>query len=497
MKEVMNKTMKHRAMNPYLPLYEYIPDGEPRIFGDRLYVYGSHDYAGGALGFCPGDYMVWSAPLDDLGDWGLDGVGFPRSKCPEGLKPDDAMAAPDVVRGVDGRYYLYYNATKNNCRIAVSDRPEGPFEPYGDVCNPDGTSYVNSKMFDPGVLVDDDGKAYLYVGFCMPGPVPEWLKKPGADYPQHSLGFELASDMKTIVRGPVPIIPGGNVTAGTGFEGHGFYEASSPRKINGMYVMVYSSELSHEMAYAISDKPLGTYTYQGTLVSCGDFGLNGNTVPVMPYGNVHGGLAQLNGSWYIFYHRHTSGQEASRQGCAERLPIRPDGWFGQAEITSCGLNQGPLPAEGSYNACYCCHLTSPSIAPRRLTVRECRRDTETHIYEEPAGQDETEHLHYIANVETGTVVGYKYFWIDEGKKVSLGLRVKGKVRVSACLDRPDAGETDAGERRLEGGTWEEISLDLSRVSGEHALYFKFQTEERIQFEGFSFVEIMLNSSEFS
>ena len=71
--------MKHVAMNPYLPLYEYIPDGEPRIFGDRLYVYGSHDYAGGALGFCPGDYMVWSAPLSDLGDWRCDGVGYPRS----------------------------------------------------------------------------------------------------------------------------------------------------------------------------------------------------------------------------------------------------------------------------------------------------------------------------------------------------------------------------------------------------------------------------------
>ena len=29
--------------NPYLPKWEYIPDGEPRVFGDRVYVYGSHD----------------------------------------------------------------------------------------------------------------------------------------------------------------------------------------------------------------------------------------------------------------------------------------------------------------------------------------------------------------------------------------------------------------------------------------------------------------------
>lgn len=32
--------------NPYLPLWEYIPDGEPRVFGDRVYIYGSHDRAG-------------------------------------------------------------------------------------------------------------------------------------------------------------------------------------------------------------------------------------------------------------------------------------------------------------------------------------------------------------------------------------------------------------------------------------------------------------------
>ena len=178
--------MKHVAMNPYLPLYEYIPDGEPRIFGDRLYVYGSHDEAGGKYGFCSGDYMVWSAPLNDLGDWRCDGVAYRRSDCPDGLLPGDGMAAPDVVRGTDGRYYLYYNAKVNVCHIAVSDVPEGPFRPYGDVCNADGTPYDTIKMFDPGVLVDDDGRVYLFVGFCMPGPVPERWKKPGAIFPESS-----------------------------------------------------------------------------------------------------------------------------------------------------------------------------------------------------------------------------------------------------------------------------------------------------------------------
>lgn len=51
--------MNPPAMNPYLPLTAYIPDGEPRVFDGRLYVYGSHDLAGGEKGFCPGARKVF------------------------------------------------------------------------------------------------------------------------------------------------------------------------------------------------------------------------------------------------------------------------------------------------------------------------------------------------------------------------------------------------------------------------------------------------------
>lgn len=40
----------NQVFNPYLPLYEYVPDGEPHVFGDRVYIYGSHDEAGGVIG---------------------------------------------------------------------------------------------------------------------------------------------------------------------------------------------------------------------------------------------------------------------------------------------------------------------------------------------------------------------------------------------------------------------------------------------------------------
>ena len=57
-----------QSQNPYLPINVYIADGEPHVFGDRVYIFGSHDRAGGET-FCELDYEVWSAPVNDLSAW--------------------------------------------------------------------------------------------------------------------------------------------------------------------------------------------------------------------------------------------------------------------------------------------------------------------------------------------------------------------------------------------------------------------------------------------
>lgn len=56
--------MKKQGFNPYLPSWEYIPDGEPHVFDGRVYVFGSHDRFGGHT-YCPNDYVCWSAPVDN------------------------------------------------------------------------------------------------------------------------------------------------------------------------------------------------------------------------------------------------------------------------------------------------------------------------------------------------------------------------------------------------------------------------------------------------
>ena len=88
-------------MNPFLPLWEYTPDGEPHIFGDRIYLFGSHDTKGGDRYCSKGDYVGWSAQLDDLSDWRYEGVMYTAEQDPHTRPGVTDLYAPDVVQVKD------------------------------------------------------------------------------------------------------------------------------------------------------------------------------------------------------------------------------------------------------------------------------------------------------------------------------------------------------------------------------------------------------------
>jgi hypothetical protein len=160
-----------RGANPYMPLWEHVPDGEPRVFeygGEkRVYVYGSHDML--RTEYCGTDYVVWSAPVTDLTDWKCHGVCYRA-------EDNSVLFAPDVVQKGD-LFYMYAAEQKGSViMVARSRTPWGPF-----------TDPVKTELgFDPGILVDDDGRVYAYWGFCA------------------SYCAELNEDMATIRPGTLP-----------------------------------------------------------------------------------------------------------------------------------------------------------------------------------------------------------------------------------------------------------------------------------------------------
>ncbi|MBR6905320.1 MAG: family 43 glycosylhydrolase, partial [Bacteroidales bacterium] len=265
---VLNTT----AANPYLPLWEHIPDGEPYVFEDpdnpgkyRVYIYGSHDIY--RTKYCGPDQVVWSTPVEDLNNWRYDGVIFESKTDAKGNLLNqggeaDVLFAPDiaVVTESDGTktYYLYPN-TQNGGRqtmVAKSKRPDGPFQ----VCNwnpekPNET--IGILHFDPAAFVDDDGRAYAYWGFGE-----SW----GAE-----LDTKTMATLKTGGQRIENLIPGYKQD-----DTFRFFEASSMRKIKDKYVLIYSRwtrdgefglpGTNYTLAYAYGNHPLGPFTYGGTII---------------------------------------------------------------------------------------------------------------------------------------------------------------------------------------------------------------------------------------
>lgn len=477
--------MKTPAFNPYLPGYEYIPDGEPYVFDGRLYLYGSHDSFNGE-DYCVNDYVCWSTPVEDLGAWRREGTIYRKTQDPLNADGTQNLFAPDVQKGLDGRYYLYYCLHRSpTVSVAVCDTPAGQFQFYGHIKHPDGTLYGHKQgdvfNFDPGVLLDDDGRLYLFTGISftrgmMRDMVGQMYQIDG------SYCVELEPDMLTIKSGPKLAAPGEEAAGGTGFEGHGFYEASSPRKINGKYYLVYSSVKSHDLCYAISDKPNEGYTYGGVIVSNGDVGLVEEAAARGYTANTHGGLVKIEGQWYIFYHRHTNCHRFSRQGCAEPVEILPDGSIPQVEMTSCGLNSGPLPARGSYEARIACNLSS---ADGTFEYKQAKELQHTHPHFTQSGGDrEQESDQHIANLHSGGWVGFKYFRFDGGEK-SLSLVVRGDAEGQMLVSTQQGGPPVARVNIQPTKEWTEFTAPLKVPSGVHPLYFQYEGEGAVRFLSFA------------
>lgn len=464
---------KKQAFNPYLPGWEFIPDGEPYVFNDRVYIYGSHDLFNGEY-FCPGDYVTWSAPVNDLGDWTYEGVIFKRSDDPNNADNRGCLYAPDVTVGPDGRYYLFY-ALDNDCiiSVAVSDTPSGRFEFIGNVHYADGTPVGkkegDEQQFDPGVITIGD-TTYLYTGFCGQ-----------SDKSRHGcMVTVLDKDMLTVKRAPEFVIPSTQYSEGTGFEGHAFFEAPSIRERNGIFYLIYSSQVMHELCYAYSDNPLGPFKYGGVIVSNCDIGIDTYKPADKPaaFGaNNHGSIVEIGNDWYIFYHRQTNNTWYSRQGCAEKIAFDENGQIKQVEITSCGLNGGPLSDKGEYPSYIACNIFDDN---NKMYVGE------HHSANITMDNTDTEHgPSHIRDIYENTTIGFKYFDLKGVK----GLRITtrgygmGDFEIRTSIDGDVLGTISVGFCTA----WTEGKAEFTVPDGIYPLYLTYKGVGNPSLKSFEFL----------
>ena len=471
-----------QVFNPFLKEDEYIPDAEPRIFNDRVYIYGSHDIFNGK-GFCLGDYVTYSAPINDLSTRKYEGLIFKKSDDPYNKKRR-ALYAPDCIKGIDGRYYLYYSvALSGIIGVAVSNFPNGPFRFLSYVKDKNGKILGKRKNdffnFDPGIYVEEE-EVYLYSGFCpkLSGIFVTGGKKVSKVGP---MCIKLEKDMFTIKEEPKEIgVKSIFNSKGTAYKGHEFFEASSLRKINDKYYFIYSSILGHELCYAISSFPDKDFKYGGTIISIGDIGLgaikNKKSANNM-LGNTHGSIISINEKHYIFYHRQTNRNCFSRQACAEEIKIEKDGSIKQVEVTSCGLNNGPLIGLGKYEARIACNLKARKGSTFYSVFKGFNRP---YFTEEIRNKDKNLPIQFIKNLKNKDEVAFKYFDFKDVKtiQVNISSTKAGHILVFADNEKVSSLSFTKGENLS-------ISNDIKINPGIKSLSFKFFSKGKISFYSFT------------
>lgn len=539
-----------QAQNPYLPLWEHVPDGEPRVFEDpdnpgklRAYIIGSHDVKN--INYCGPDIRMWSAPVEDLSQWRDEGPIFTHYVDGQW----DTMFAPDLVEVKDkatGKkvYYLYPHSRGNRRvpMVAKGDRPDGPFTPIN--LTADQRSCVEGSMidFDPSVFIEpvtnkkdkdyDKGfRAYVFYGF------------------QHSTAAELDQNTMYSVRPGTQIrdyfIPAssryGEVRDPQGttypalYKGQNpgefnFFEASSIRQVGNKYVMVFSGysgpdyglgSTNSALRYAYGDSPLGPWRSGGVLVDSRGVVLNedGSALTTGNFAhNTHGSLQEINGQWYVFYHRPPRGFGNARQAMVAPVKIewdkKPVAKGGQVRIT--GYDPYVKGNEWSAKASNGDHYTGAEVTSEGFQIfglnpyQYYSAGLACFINDNNAMQDQRDVWNNsmdLAGLKNGAIVGFKYFGFGglaqdtkgckafdgtkqgDGTCINLDMTIgTGQdFKIHVMLDGPYANSTWNGKeigvidvKNVKRGMRHTSTLQIPQVeglTGKHAIYLVVEGPE--------------------
>ncbi|MCH5302114.1 MAG: hypothetical protein J1E77_04660 [Prevotella sp.] len=482
-------TLAAKSQNPYLPLWEHLPDGEPRVFEDpdqpgkyRAYIIGSHDL--NYSQYCGPDIRMWSAPVEDLSQWRDEGPIFTWFVNGQW----DTMFAPDLVevkdRQTGKKTYWLYPHSRGWQRIAMvckSDRPNGPFTPVN--LTADGTKCLPGSLidFDPSVFIENitDKKdpdyekgfrAYVFYGFqhstaCELDQETMYSMRPGTELHDY---FIPASASYGKVRDPegtqYPALYKGQDPGD-----FNFFEASSIRQIGNKYIMVFSGysgpdyglgSTNSALRYAYGDSPLGPWRSGGVLVDSRGVVPNedgSKLITTNAAHNTHGSLQEINGQWYVFYHRPPRGFGNARQSMVapvkitwDKKPVAQGGkvrivgydpyvkgneWTAKAsdgteytgaEVTSEGFQIFGLPPYQYYSAGLACYLAGPGS-------NNWMQDN----------HDVWNNSMDLAGIQNGGIIGFKYFGFGGLAKDERGVKAfsgtKAGDGTQLCLNLTPGG----------------------------------------------------------
>ncbi len=276
------------ADNP-ISSYHYLAD--PGAAADDTYFYVITDSDDPAA-YNANGYSIkalYGFRTKDMKNWTDFGIIYDARKV-DGI--GDIWASDIAVNPKDGKLYIVFpDGGGGGVGLISADSIAGPWtNPVsgnkklinnwgGGLADCDGIGWC----FDPGIFFDDDGTGYFTFG----GGSSD--SRPAADNNNDIFNiYKFNSDMK-----------GFDVSSKTHLKigGPKAMEASYIHKYKGKYYLSYSTA-DLRIAYGMSDKPMGPYTYKGIFMGNPNIGgqnINANN-------NNHHGIAEFKGHWYVAYH---------------------------------------------------------------------------------------------------------------------------------------------------------------------------------------------------
>ena len=422
--------------NPIIT-HVFTADPTARVFEGRVYLYASHD-RDNATGYDMNDYHVFSS--DDLVNWQDHGIA---------LDANDFWAsqlyAPDCVYdGVNKRYVLFFPNSGSNIGVAVSADPAGPFkEALGKpLISP---SYPGARVpwcFDPGVLIDDDGRAYLYFGGGMPG----------------------TGDNARVIRLNDDLL-GLKDDAATTIAAPDYFEAPFPFKRNGKYYFTYSTnwENGHgiRIDYMMSDDPMTGWEYKGVVI---------DNPPKNHGNNNHHSLVEYRGQWYVFYHSRNLAIDLGKSDYQRSVNIDRISFAENGDIIPAKFTNGDIEQLKSVNAFERieAELLAAEYGVEVADIYEggekkgaALTDLQDGDWSAVSGMDfgsgAAVFTAAIASDHNGAEIE---LWIDGGKE-------NGGTQIGVCKV-PDTGSVDS---------WKEVSCEIQAAEGVHNLYLIYRGKQ--------------------
>lgn len=258
------------AANPIVP-NRGLNDPHIHIFGDRAFVYASHDRSITNKAFIMDDWWVWSSP--DLVHWTNECVIKPEQTYIG--KPFTGCWATDAAFR-NGKYYFYFSERNKQAGVLVGDSPAGPWrDPLGEPLL--SAELTPTHEYDSCVFQDDDGKPYIIFGV--------W------DY----YIARLNDDMISLAEKPRPL----ELDRKFGPYGEGKTDDKpNLHRANGRYYLTWGC------FYAMADNVYGPYAFKGSVLNTNSSFAPGYASPTWPNGPLqgrHGNYFAWHGQWYFTY----------------------------------------------------------------------------------------------------------------------------------------------------------------------------------------------------